>query len=473
MKKRSILAKMLITYTIIIAVSFTVLATLLSIWFKNYYIEYAKEQLINKTSPIYNLIESYADGKIKEAELVENLEVISYYFQGSICIITKESKVIISTDKHNQKVNKKELANKLKNKDFEKFLDKEKNTVYRLDNGIYMNIIESPVYDSADEYFGKLIMFIDTTQTTKELYKIYLIIWILAMVAIIFASITIYVFTQKNILVPLLNINDAAKRLAKGDVSQRVVIKSDDEVGELSKSFNYMAESLEKIDENRRQFISNVSHEIRTPITSIKGFISGMVDEVIPTKNHKKYLEITLQEIERLTRLINGLLDLSALQSGAFSQQLKDVDIIKIIKLTLYNFERNIKDKNLNFSLDLESDCIMVLGDEDRLIQVMTNLLDNAIKYSNIGGTVRVHCNRKQNKVYICIFNSGEGIEDSDINKIWERFYRVDKARSSKNSSGLGLSIVREIISNLNEDIWVENVNDGIRFTFTLTQVKS
>lgn len=473
MKKRSILAKMLITYTIIIAVSFTVLATLLSIWFKNYYIEYAKEHLVNTTGPIYNLIESYADGEIEEKELVDDLEVISYYFQGSICIITKNSRVIMSTDKNNKNINEEELIKKLKNKEFEKFLDNNQNIVYRLDNGIYMNIIESKIYNSENEYFGKMFIFIDTTQTTKELYKIYLIIWILAMAAIIFASITIYVFTQKNILIPLLNMNDAAKRLAKGDVSQRVIIKSDDEVGELSKSFNYMAESLEKIDENRRQFISNVSHEIRTPITSIKGFISGMVDEVIPPKNHKKYLEITLQEIERLNRLINDLLDLSALQSGEFSQELKDVDIIKIINLTLYNFERNIKGKRLNLSVDLESDFIMVLGDEDRLIQVITNLLDNAIKYSNIGGDIRLHCNTKQNKVYICIFNSGNNISINDINKIWERFYRVDKARSAKNSSGLGLSIVREIISNLNEDIWVENVNDGIKFIFTLTQVKS
>ena len=473
MKKRSILVKMLITYTLIIAVSFTALATLLSIWFQNYYIEYAKEHLVNTTSPIYNLIESYADSKIKESELVEDLEIISYYFQGSICIITKDKRVIVSTDKNNRNINEKELIEKLANEEFEKFLDKNKNAVYRLDNGLYMNIIESSVYNSKNEYFGKMVIFIDTTKTTKELYKIYLIIWILAMVAIIFASITIYVFTQKNILIPLLNMNDAAKRLAKGDISQRVIIKSDDEVGELSKSFNYMAESLEKIDEKRRQFISNVSHEIRTPITSIKGFISGMVDEVIPPKKHKKYLEITLQEIERLTRLINDLLDLSALQSGEFSQKLKSVDIVKIINSTLSNFERNIKEKRLNLSLELESECIMVLGDEDRLIQVITNLLDNAIKYSNNGGDIRVHCNTKQSKAYICIFNTGDNIGINDINNIWERFYRVDKARSSKNSSGLGLSIVREIISNLNEDIWVENVNDGIKFIFTLTQVKS
>ena len=240
----------------------------------------------------------------------------------------------------------------------------------------------------------------------------------------------------------------------------------------LAQSFNFMADSIEKNEKNRREFISNVSHEIRSPITSIKGFIGGILDGVIPEEKEKYYLSIAYEEIQRLTRLVNDLLDMSAIEAGEFSLRIMEVDINEIIRLTVIKYETKIKEKRASVDVCFDEDNLFVAGDKDRLVQVITNLLDNAIKYVNEGGKIKISSKVKGKKAFISVFNDGPKIAEEDLLHIWDRFYKADKARTAKDSTGLGLSIVRNIITQLQEDIWVENKDNGVYFTFTLMKVK-
>lgn len=299
--------------------------------------------------------------------------------------------------------------------------------------------------------------------------KLFTIIWLGVLSAVVLSSIIAYYFAEKILLKPLSEINNAAKKLAKGEVEKRVHIDSEDEIGELADSFNIMAESLEKVDTIRREFISNVSHELRSPITSIKGFITGIIDGVIPKDKENYYLNIVNDEVGRLSRLVTDLLDISSMESGKFKLNILNMDINEIITLCILNLEGKIQEKKINVEVIFSDNHEYCLGDRDRIIQVVTNLIENAIKYGEEDGRIQIETYSKGELVYISIFNSGPLIPKEDINKIWDRFYKLDKSRTNKVSTGLGLSIVRLILTQHDQDIWVNNIPDkGVKFTFTL-----
>ncbi|MBM6860462.1 HAMP domain-containing histidine kinase [Clostridium saudiense] len=295
------------------------------------------------------------------------------------------------------------------------------------------------------------------------------IIWLSVVCAMIISGLIINYFAKRLVVKPLEEINNAAKRLTQGQVNERVEVRSNDEIGQLAESFNSMAESLEKVDNTRKEFISNVSHELRSPITSIKGFIGGILDGVIPKDKETYYFKIVYEEINRLARLVNDLLDISAMEAGKFNLQKIEFDINGVISLCILNLEGKIKNKGLDVRAVFEEKRNYVLADRDRIIQVLTNLLENAIKYSNDNGQIEVSTYTKGDKIYISIFNTGENISKEDLNNIWDRFYKSDKSRTNKVSTGLGLPIVRLILSQHNEDVWVSNIEGkGVKFTFSL-----
>lgn len=204
-------------------------------------------------------------------------------------------------------------------------------------------------------------------------------------------------------------------------------------------------------------------------MTSIKGFIGGILDGVIPKDKENYYLKIVYDEINRLVRLVNDLLDISAMEAGKFNLQQIEFDINGVISLCILNLESKIKSKGLNVKAVFDEKRNYVFADRDRIIQVLTNLLENAIKYSDDNGQIEVNTYTKGEKTYISIFNSGDNIPQEDLKNIWDRFYKSDKSRTSKLSTGLGLPIVRLILSQHNEDIWVNNVEGkGVKFTFSL-----
>ncbi|MGL4656816.1 MAG: sensor histidine kinase, partial [Sarcina sp.] len=302
------------------------------------------------------------------------------------------------------------------------------------------------------------------------LKQIYSIIWFFVILTLIILSIVIYAVAERFIINPIEEVNKVSRQIAKGNASERVKINSNDELGELADNFNSMAEAIEKVEMNRREFISNVSHELRSPMTSIKGFIAGILDGIIPPDKEHFYLKKVSEEIERLTRLISDLLDISAMQAGKLTFNFAKVDINELLKTAVINLEPKVTDKNLSVEIDLNSDDTLVYADRDKLMQVATNLTDNAIKYCVEGGNIKITTASKEDKILVSIYNDSPQLTDEQLKQVWERFYKADKSRTNKYSTGLGLSIVWNIITNHKQEVWCKNSDDGngVIFEFTL-----
>lgn len=333
----------------------------------------------------------------------------------------------------------------------------------------------TPIIDENGEMIRIISIFKSSLEFNKRINSLYGIIFIASFFALLIGLCLIYFILDKVIIKPILEINNEAKRLSRGDVSRRIKYNKieENEITDIAKSFNQIADYLEETDKNKRTFISNVSHELRSPITTIRGFIDAIQDGVVPQERQSHYLNLVQDETKRLTRLVNDLLDLSAMESGNFSMSITDIDIVSVVKLCVSRSDRKINEGKQTCDVICDDSCMYVLGDRDRLMQVVTNLLDNAIKYNSIKGKIKINIKNKGEKVHVSIYNSGSKISEEDLPYIWDRFYKTDKVRTNKISSGLGLSITRNILTQLNEDIWVENVDKmGVRFTFTLTKYK-
>lgn len=466
-RKKGLFSKMFLTYIVIIAVSFVLTATVLSLWFQGYYLEQRKAQLKSESQFIMAAARQYLNQEISVERVNNILNQIGQYINTDIFVTDNYGYLYaVSNTKYEGMIGKQIITKDLEILRFGNDVDVQGNYDGKFKEKVHTFII--PIKDGGI-FKGAIMMNTSINEINGPLKKVYVIIWLSVMFAIITSCIVIYYFSQRIIIKPLAQINMVSEKISKGEVDRRVQISSNDEIGELAKSFNYMADSLEAVDKNRRDFISNVSHEIRSPITSIKGFIGGILDGVIPEEKQKYYLALTFDEIQRLTRLVNDLLDLSAMESGQMKFKLEHIDINEVLRLSVLKFETKIKAKKLNVDVCFEGDSLLVLADKDRVIQVVTNLLDNAIKYVCEAGDMKIYTRKKGEKVLISIFNNGPSIPNEDIKHIWDRFYKVDKSRTSKVSSGLGLSIVTNILSQLGEDVWVENKEGGgVTFTFSL-----
>lgn len=285
-----------------------------------------------------------------------------------------------------------------------------------------------------------------------------------------FLSIVLVYFLSLRISKPLKEINKAAKTIAGGEFKQRVNIKSNDEIGELATSFNQMVIALENLEDMRRGFIANVTHELRTPMTSIRGFVEGILDGTIPADKQSYYLNIVKDEASRLSRLISDLLDLSKMEAGEIKLSLRDFDINELIRRCIITLENQITEKNLEIEAEFQKEEIYVNADSDGIERVVINLLHNAIKFTPQGGKITLASYRSRGKVYVSVEDTGVGIDKDEINLIWERFYKSDKSRSKdKTGTGLGLAIIKNIINEHKQTIKVESeVGKGTKFTFTL-----
>lgn len=468
--KKGLVSKLVATFIVIISVSFIMTAAFLSYWFEGYYFQQRKTQLMSESQLIGTAAVQYLDEKITSDKFNDTLVYVGKYLSADIWLADSYGYVYAVSDSGHKDL----LSKQVLTDDLEQL--RENHVVER--RGKYGKLITVPVHTIEIPIFhnemfkGAIIMHSSLSEISGALKRVYEIIWISAIFAIIVSCIVIYYISRKIIINPLAQINYVADKISKGEVDRRVKINSKDEIGVLAKSFNSMADSLEKVEKNRREFISNVSHEIRSPITSIKGFIGGILDGVIPKEKENYYLSITYEEIQRLTRLVNDLLDLSSIEAGQFKLRIEEIDINEIIRLCVIKFETKIKEKKLTVDVLMQDDKLLVVGDRDRITQVVTNLTDNAIKYVNEGGNVKISTKAKGEKVVVSIFNDGPGISEEGLKHIWDRFYKEDKSRTSKVSTGLGLPIVSCILTQLGEDIWAENQQpQGVTFTFTLKRI--
>lgn len=298
----------------------------------------------------------------------------------------------------------------------------------------------------------------------------YLQICYLLLIILLALSMIILFFFTEMVYIPLKKITYATEQYASGNLHYELNVEGNDEIGYLAATLSYMASKIAQGEDNQKKFIANVSHDFRSPLTSIKGYLEAMLDGTIPPEMHEKYIGIVLSETERLTKLTNGLLSLNNLNTGGIALDITDFDINNAIRKTASSFEGTCIKKSIGIDLVLTGDLLLVHADEDKIKQVLYNLLDNAIKFSPANSSITIETTEKHSKVFVSVKDQGIGIPKDDQKLVFDRFYKSDLSRGKdKKGTGLGLSIVKEIIMAHNEHINVISTEGvGSEFVFTL-----
>lgn len=308
-------------------------------------------------------------------------------------------------------------------------------------------------------------------------------------IPIILLSIIMAIYFSKKFTKPIIELNDVSNKIANLNFDEKVKIKTNDEIGILGNSINMLSSRIKnnikdletknkeledlinhkvKQEKLKREFVSSVSHELKTPITVISGYAEGLRSNILDNEEDKEYyIDVICEESEKMGVMVNDLLDLYKLESNAFKIEKEKVDLVELITNVCKKHELIIKEKEINLDLDLES--VHTLGDKIRLEQVLNNLIDNAINHVDSKKNIKIYLKKANEYAEIEVYNSGKSIREEDLEKIWYSFVRLDKVRqSSENRIGLGLSIVREIVSLHKGEYGVKNKNNGVAFFIKL-----
>lgn len=296
-------------------------------------------------------------------------------------------------------------------------------------------------------------------------YLTLLIIFVLSLMVLVVFTWTVYL--------PLMKIREAAKQYASGNFKYQLELEGSDEIGELGSTLNYMARELQEMDDYQKKFVANISHDFRSPLTSIKGYLEAMLDGTIPPELQEKYLNIVLMETDRLNKLTGSLLVLNSLDTKRNRLDITSFDINAVIKNTVSSFEGRCTERLISIELLFDAKQQFVAADMGKIQQVLHNLLDNAIKFSPNESVITIETTLRHEKVFISVKDEGIGIPRDSMKKIWERFYKTDPSRGKdKRGTGLGLSIVKEIVNSHGEHInAISTEGVGTEFIFTLPHV--
>ncbi len=312
-------------------------------------------------------------------------------------------------------------------------------------------------------------------QTMNELSNaITKTIFVSSLGLLVAALVAVYFITER-IMSPLRAMSRAAKSMAAGDFTVKVPVKGRDEIADLAVAFNNMSSSLAASENMRNSFMANVSHDLRTPMTTIAGFVDGILDGAIPPEKYSHYLGIISTEVHRLSRLVSQLLDISRIQAGDRRFNMQPFDVCEMGRQILISFEQKIDAKRLDVEFDCENDNMYAKADRDAIYQIMYNICDNAVKFSSEGGKLSVGIKyHEKSKIKVTVYNEGQGIKPEDLPYVFERFYKGDKSRGlDKSGVGLGMFIAKTIMDAHKEQINVESeYGEYCRFSFTLEKAK-
>lgn len=340
---------------------------------------------------------------------------------------------------------------------------------------LYPEYFDSPMLMAVNnivvnyEIKGYVVVFLPESKVTEDTIQIADVINVVLLVFLLLLSCilaSLYLFTIR----PLHKIIQAARRYSSGQYDEPIQINTHDEFQDLADAINYMASEITSLDEYQKKFVANISHDFRSPLTSIKGYAEAIVDGTIPYEIQNKYLEIILFETERLTKLTSNLLTLNSFERNGAMLTIVSFDINQVIKKTVQSFEGICTKKKITINLIFSGKELFVSADIDKIQQVLYNLIDNAIKFSPSNSTIRIATSEKNEKAFIAIKDHGIGIPKDSIQKVWERFYKTDASRGKdKKGTGLGLSITKEIINAHGENINVVSTEGvGTEFIFSL-----
>jgi len=290
-----------------------------------------------------------------------------------------------------------------------------------------------------------------------------------AVMASVVAALLVSVFLSRRIVAPVRTLTDASRRITGGHYSERVPVHGADEIAQLATRFNQMATQLEQVESMRRQLIGDVTHELRTPLTSIKGYMEGLVDGVLPS-TPETFNQIH-READRLSRLVDDLQELSSVEAKAYSLDIHPVAVSNLVQTTVSRLSPQATAKHISLYSRLPTDLPPAQADEDRITQVLVNLVANAIQYTPEQGDVTISAHHQEDEIHISVMDSGVGIPPEHLANLFTRFYRVDKSRSRNagGGSGIGLTIAKHLVEAQGGRIWAESRGDGQGSTFTFS----
>ena len=290
-----------------------------------------------------------------------------------------------------------------------------------------------------------------------------------AVIASVFVALLVSLFLSRRIVAPVRTLTNASQHIADGHYAERVQVTGTDEIAQLATRFNQMTTQLEQVETMRRQLIGDVTHELRTPLTSIKGYMEGLVDGVLPS-TPETFNQIH-HEADRLSRLVDDLQELSRVEARAYSLDVRSVAVSNLVQTTVKRLSPQARDKRINLHSSLPADLPPLQADEDRITQVLVNLVANAIQYTPESGDVTISAARQADEIHISVKDTGVGIPPEHLANLFTRFYRVDKSRSRNagGGSGIGLTIAKHLVEAHGGRIWAESKGDGQGSTFTFS----
>lgn len=464
--KKTLYLKFILAYFIFGVFGFVIISTFVPNMIKDHLIREEADSLYSEATLIAN---TYATGLYNSEitlETVKNqLDALSVYLNATIRIINPSGRLVLDTT---MPLNVEEV---IMVDGFDPTITK--GSYYTI--GTFFDEFEtemlSVIAPITSNYKVKGYVVIHSSMKAIEQSAAGLLnISYITLMILFLLSIIILIFFTEIVYIPLKKITYATEQYASGNMRYEFQIESEDEIGYLAACLSYMASEIARSEDDQKKFVANVSHDFRSPLTSIRGFLEAMIDGTIPPEMHEKYLNIVLNETERLTKLTNSLLTLNNLNTKGMMLNKSDFDINSIIRKTAASFEGTCVPKNMNIELVLTGDELYVNADVDKVQQVLYNLIDNAIKFSHHNSSIRIETSEKKNKIFVSVKDTGIGIPKDDLKLIWDRFYKSDSSRGKdKKGTGLGLAIVKEIITAHDEHINVISTQGvGSEFIFSL-----
>ena len=466
MKKDSIVRKQMLLYMTTIGILILLLCGALAVIYTNHYMGEKKEELVGQGEKIATAYsKAYRTGNL--GDLSYELQILENYMESGVVLVNRDGKVVLTSPGFDGVL----IGDDMVYEDLTQKVLHGEIVTHQMKKG---EVFDTPMlvvgYPVTEGYLAGIFMCRPLPEIEASLMEMYQMS-ILSLFFVSLLGLIVSFLTAKHVALPLVMMNQAAKVIANGDFEQRVEIKSNDEVGELAQSFNHMAESLQAHEKVQKDFIANISHDLRSPLTSMNGFLTAMLDGTIPAEKQGKYLQIVLEETERLSRMTQGIVELSRAQSSAILLEESNFDINGLIRTNIDLLEPQLKEKRAIIRAIYDEEKTMVRGDEDKISRVLQNLLSNAVKFSPENGVIEVETTLlDKKKVLISVKDEGPGISQEDQKYVFDRFFKSDTTRTEdKVGSGIGLAIAKEFMLAHGENITVKSEEGkGTTFAFCL-----
>lgn len=477
---KSVFARYMVAFMLIILLSFLILALIITSMVRSYSRDQKQEELERVAISAKTYLETEYDERRFSSftEYVENdpdavkrsLSAITRYSGDMFTIITNSIGIVLAYDDSTppEYVTSKLPSGVVDDVTVDGILLSNTNLKGTFTEEHY--VYAQQIVDENSNTIGYLFTCQASSIAAENLMQTMIKMIILSCMWVMCAAIIASYFISERIVRPLRNLSRAAKSFAAGQLDVRVEVRGNDEIAELGMAFNNMATNLATLEDTRRTFLANVSHDLRTPMTTIAGYIDNILAGTIPPERHEYYLQIIASEVRRLSRLVASLLDISRIQAGERKFTMAPFDVCELARQVLISFEQRIDQKRLDVSFDCDDDRMMVMGDRDAIHQILYNICDNAVKFSREGGAYRINLREINKKVYVSVYNEGQGIPADDLPHIFDRFYKSDKSRGlDKTGVGLGMYIAKTIIDAHGETISVSSKQgEYCEFTFTM-----